>query len=144
MKKNTHKYFVNQRHKNKLEARSHGFRTYWSHVKYYTKEPDTRDIRESMSSILWTMERKDMSMDEAIQDHIEWYNRHTNGRFLYYERPEVPYTIHKVHTSPSYSRRRKELCREANRRVRHHGKQYGEIYQGNLHKRLSDVAWDLD
>jgi hypothetical protein len=144
MKKRTHKYFVNQRFKNKLEANSQGFKTYWSHVVYYTDVPDTRDIRECTNSILWVADRRQISIDEAIQDHVDWYGKHTKGRHRYYERPEVPYTIHKVHTSPKYSKRRKDLCREANRRVRHRAKQYGEIYQHNLYKKVYDVAWELD
>lgn len=144
MKKNTHKYFVNQRHKNKLEANSGGFRTYWSHIIYYTKEPDSRDIRENTSSILYRAERWDKPVEEIIQHHIDWYGRHTKGRYMYYKKPEVPYTIHKVHTDPKYSKRRKDLCRQANRRVRHRAKQYGEIYQNRQYKKVYDVAWELD
>ena len=144
MKKNTHKYFVNQRHQNKLEANSGGFRTYWSHVIYYTKEPDTRDLREHSDSIFRSMDRRNWTLDEAIQEHIEWYGRHTKGRYMYYHKPEVPYTIHKVHTDPKYSKRRKDLCKAANRRVRQRAKQYGEIYQNRQYKKVYDVAWELD
>ena len=144
MKKNTHKYFVDQRHKNKLEARSHGFRTYWSHVIYYTKEPDTRDLREHSNSILRTAARRDISIEEAIQQHIRWCKRHAKGRYMYYDKPEVPYTIHKVHTDPKYSKRRKDLCKAANRRIRYRAKQHGEIYQNRQYKKVYDVAWELD
>lgn len=144
MKKNTHKYFVAQRHKNKLEARSHGFRTYWSHVIYYTKEPDTRDLREHSNSILRIAARRDISIEEAIQQHIRWCERHTNGRYMYYHKPEVPYTIHKVHTDSKYSKLRKDLCKAANRRVRYRAKRYGEIYQNRQYKKVYDIAWELD
>lgn len=139
-----HKYFRNLRHKEKLESRGQGWKTYWSHIVYYTKEPDTRDIRESTSTILWVANRRNITIEEAIQDHIEWYGRHTKGRYMYYEKPEVPYTAHKVHTDPKYSRRRKDLCKYANRLVRKRGKQYGEIYQHNTYKKVYDVAWELD
>lgn len=144
MKKRTHKYFVNERFKNRLEANSGGFRTYWSHVIYYTKEPDTRDIRESTSSILYRAERWNKPVEEVVQEYIDWYGKHTKGRYMYYHKPEVPYTIHKVHTDPKYSKRRKDLCRQANRRVRHQAKQYGEIYQHGQYKKVFDVAWELD
>ena len=53
MMNNRHKYFRNLRHKAKLEGKAQNWRTYWSHTMYYTKEPDTRDIRECTSRILW-------------------------------------------------------------------------------------------
>ena len=143
-KNRSHKYFVNQRHKNKLKANSYGFRTYWSHVIYYTKEPDTRDLRESTNSILWSADRRHMTIDEAIQDHIDWYGKHTKGRYMYYKKPDVPHTIHKVHTDPKYSKRRKYLCKQANRRVRRQAKQSQEIYQHGQYKKVYDVAWELD
>ena len=97
MKKNTHKYFVNQRHKNKLEANSGGFRTYWSHVIYYTKEPDTRDIRESTSSILYRAERWNKPVEEIVQEHIERYGRHTKDiciiTNLKYLTPFIKFTL---------------------------------------------------
>jgi hypothetical protein len=142
--KNRHKYFRNLRHQQKLEAKSHGSRTYWSHTMFYTEEPDTRDIREDMSTILWVMARKCISMEDAIREHIEWYNRHTNGRFVYYERPEVPYTIHKVPTDPRYSRRRVDYKKYSNKLVRQAWKQRGEVYQHGRYKKLFGIAWEMD
>lgn len=141
---NRHKYFRNLRHKQKLEAKAHAHRTYWSHVFFTTKEPDTRDIRESMNSILWSMGRKNISFEEAVEEHLGWYSRHTNGRYIYYDRPEVPYSIHKVQTDPKYSKRRKDLCKYANKLVRMRWKQYGEVYQHCEYKKVFGVAWELD
>lgn len=142
---NRHKYFRNLRHKAKLEGKADGWRTYWSHTMYYTKEPDTRDIRECTSGILWVANRRNISVEEAVEEHIEWdRKRGTGGSFMYFEKPEVPYTIHKVQTDPKYSRRRKDLCKYANRLVRTRWKQYGEVYQHNEYKKVFDVAWELD
>lgn len=141
---NRHKYFKNLRHKEKLEGRGKGWKTYWSHIIYYTDEPDPRDIRDNMNTILWVANHRGISIEEAIKDHIEWYGKHTKGRYMYYEKPEVPYTIHKVQTDPKYSKRRKYLCKQANRRVRRQAKQYGEIYQHGQYKKVYDVAWELD
>lgn len=141
---NRHKYFKNLRHKEKLEGRGKGWKTYWSHIIYYTDKPDPRDIRDNMNTILWVANHRGISIEEAIKDHIEWYGKHTKGRYMYYEKPEVPYTIHKVQTDPKYSRRRKDLCKYANRRVRQRLKQYGDIYQHNEYKKVYDVAWEMD
>lgn len=142
--KKQHKYFKNLRHKEKLEGKGDGWRTYWSHIIYYTDEPDPRDIRDNMTTILWVANRKGISIEEAIKDHVERYSRHTRDSYMYYEKPEVPYTIHKVHTDPKYSRRRKDLCNYANRLVRRRWKQYGEVYQHNEYKKVYGVAWELD
>ena len=141
---NKHKYFRNLRHKEKLEGKGDGWKTYWSHVVYYTEEPDTREMRDCASNIYWRMNRFNLTFEEAINEYIEWEKKIGNGRFQYYQKPEVPYTIHKVHTSPSYSRRRKDLCKYANRLVRRRWKQYGEFYQHNEYKKVYDVAWELD
>lgn len=139
---NKHKYFRNLRHQAKLEAKGEGWRTYWSHVEYYTKEPDTRDLREHANSIYRSM--RNGNLEEAIQRHINWYGRDTKGRYMYFKKPEVPYTPHKVQTDPKYSKRRKSLCKQANRRVRQRFKQYGEVYQHNKYKKVFDVVWELD
>lgn len=144
MMNNRHKYFRNLRHKAKLEGKADGWKTYWSHIVYYTDEPDTREMRNCASNIYWRMDRFNLTFEEAIEDYIGWEKKVGNGRFQYYQKPEVPYTIHKVHTSPSYSRRRKDLCNYANRLVRRRWKQYGEVYQHNEYKKVYDVAWELD
>ena len=142
--KKQHKYFRNLRHKKKLEGKAHACRTYWSHTAFYTKEPDTRDLREHSENIYWRMDRFHLTEEEAIEDYLAWDRKHGNGKFIYYERPEVEYTIHKVHTSPKYSKRRKDLCKYANKLVRTRWKQYGEVYQHNQYKKVFDVAWELD
>jgi hypothetical protein len=140
-----HKYFRNLRHQAKLEGKAQSWRTYWSHTLYYTKEPDTRDIRECTSGILWVANHRNISVEDAVKDHIEWdRKRGTGGSFVYYDRPEVPYTIHKVQTDPRYSRRRKDYQKYSNKLVRQAWKQRGEIYQHCEYKKLFGIAWELD
>ena len=144
--KNKHKYFRNLRHKDKLEGKGQGWRTYWSHTMYYTKEPDTAHlIRDSAAAIYWRMSRYDISFEEAVQKEIEWKRRTGTGNsYVYYEKPEVPYTIHKVQTDPRYSRRRKDYQKYSNKLVRQAWKQRGEIYQHCEYKKLFGIAWELD
>ena len=131
--KRQHKYFRNLRYKEKLEAKAHAHKTYWSHVVFYTKEPDPKYEREH-SYRFWCYE-KGLPVDKPLTGQ---------SVYAYYYKPEVPYTILKVHTDHKYSRRRKELCTIANRRVRKRWKQYGEVYQHGEHKKVYDVAWELD
>lgn len=142
--KKQHKYFRNLHHQEKLKGKGDGWRTYWSHVVYYTEEPDTREMRDCASNIYWRMSRFNLTFEEAINAYIEWEKRIGNGRFQYSKKPEVPYTIHKIQTDPKYSRRRKDLCKYANRRVRQRFKQYGDIYQHNEYKKVYDVSWEMD
>ena len=142
---NRHKYFRNLRHQAKLEGKAQSWRTYWSHAMYFTKEPDTRDIRECTSGILWVANHRHISFEEAVEEHIEWdRKRGTGGSFVYYDRPEVPYTIHKVQTDPRYSRRRKDYQKYSNRLIRQGWKQRGEVYQHHEYKKVFGIAWELD
>ena len=140
---NRHKYFRNLRHKEKLEGKAHACRTYWSHVMFYTDEPDPRDLRESASSIYHRVKWKG-SLEKAIEDYIEFDRKIGNGKFIYYKRPEIPYTIHKVHTDPRYSRRRVDYKKYSNKLVRQGWKQRGEEYQHCEYKKVFGIAWELD
>ena len=142
---NRHKYFRNLRHQAKLEGKAQSWRTYWSHAMYFTKEPDTRDIRESTTRILWIANHRNITVEEAVHEHIEWdRKRGTGSSFVYFEKPEVPYTIHKVQTDHKYSRRRKDYKKYSNKRVRQSWKQRNEEYQHCEYKRVFGVAWELD
>lgn len=144
--KKQHKYFRNLRYKEKLESKVHAHRTYWSHVMFYTEEPDPRDLREHSNSIygMARYRKYNGSLEAAVEDYVEYDRKIGNGRFIYFERPEVPYTIHKVYTKHKYSKERKRLCKYANRLVRTRWKQYGEVYQHMQYKKVFDVAWELD
>ena len=143
--KNKHKYFRNLRHQAKLEGKGQGWKTYWSHTIYYTKEPDTAALRDAASTIYWRMSRSGISLEDAVKQQIEWDKKHGTGNsFVYFEKPEVPYTIHKVQTDPRYSRRRKDYQKYSNKLVRQAWKQRGEVYQHCEYKKLFGIAWELD
>ena len=140
-----HKYFRNQRHKKKLEARAGTQKTYWAHVMYFTDEPDPGDLRRNQNVILHRSRYY-----ESVEDSLNWYidfdRKMGNGKFIYYEQPEIPYTVHKVYTKKSYSKRRQDLLKYANRLVRRRWKQCKEddSYQHRQYKKVFDVAWELD
>ena len=139
---NRHKYFRKLRHQEKLAGKGEGcWKTYWSHTMYFTEEADPRDLREHSQQIYWRAERLG-SIEAAIEEYIN--HDKINGKFIYYNRPEVPYTIHKVHTSPSYSRRRKDYKKYSNKRVRQGWKQRNEEYQHCEYKKVFGIAWELD
>lgn len=139
---NRHKYFRNLRYKQKLESLAHPCKTYWSHVMFITEDIDTKDLRENALRRMWI--RSNETLEEAITHYIEWDRDKSTGKFIYFDRPEVPYSIHKVHTDPRYSRRRKDLCKYSNNRLRQRWKQYGETYQHCEYKKVVDVKWELD
>lgn len=141
---NRHKYFRKLRHQAKLDGKGQGWKTYWSHTMYYTKEPDTRDIREHTPFLWWKVNRFDIPMDKAVEEYIERDKRIGCGKFIYFEKPEVPYTIHKVHTSPRYSRRRVDYKKYSNKLIRQGWKQRGEEYQHCQYKKVFGIAWELD
>ena len=126
-----HKYFRNLHHKEKIENKALGHKTYWSHVMFFTKEPDPRYERECTHRFISAA--KGRPIDTPM------------GRnYVYFKRPEVPYTILKVHTDHDYSKRRKWLCKQANKAVRRAWKQKGEVYQHGSYKKVFDVVWELD
>ena len=138
------KYIRNKNYKKKLESKVGSNRTYWSHVMFYTDDPDPRDIRNSANKIYWRMNRFNLTADEALNHYINMERNIGNGKFIYFDRPEVPYSIVKVHTSPTYSKRRKYLTTRANRILRRKWKQKGEYYNNNAYRKAVEVAWDLD
>ena len=143
MMNNTHKYFRNLRHKERLESKAHSCRTYWSHTMFYTKEPDPRDIREN-NKIICYRATKLGSVEAAVEEYIEHDRNIGNGRFIYFERPEVPYSIHKVQTDPRYSKRKRDYKKYSNKLLRQRWKQRGEQYQYCQYKKIFDIAWELD
>ena len=138
--KRHHKYFRKERYKQKLErdVDKHKHKTYYSNVYFLTKEPDPKYIREQMSKHWprwWT--------EEKMWDYLTKPDR---GRdyFTYYDRPEVPYSIHYYAKSPRRSARCVDLKKRTNKRLRQRWKQYGEIYQNNEYRRVHEYWWELD
>jgi hypothetical protein len=82
---NRHKYFRNLRYKQKLETK-HDRGGYNSHVYFITWEPDTRDRRESNNSYL-----------SNPRLTPEWDKRRGHDYYMYFDRPEVPYSIIEHH-----------------------------------------------
>lgn len=118
-----HKFFRNQRYKNKLESKIE-----WKHLacgKYYyfiTKEPDPRSLRE------WPFlpDRKAIGKDYYV--YFYW-----NGR------PETDYTIMQGQCHRRFPKYYRNYC---NRRVRKTFK--NEIYDHGLYKKLNEYWWTID
>jgi hypothetical protein len=136
--KRHHKWFREERYKQKLERDVDKHKTYYSNVYFLTKEPDPKYIREQMSKHWphwWTEEKM-----------WEYLTRPDRGKdyFTYYDRPEVPYSIQYYHKSTRRSAHCVDLKKRTNKRVRQRWKQYGEIYQNNKYRRVHEYWWELD
>ena len=139
-----HKWFRKERYKNKLEHDVDAHRTYYSNVYFTTDEPDPRDIRDNIYRLSWAADLHDISIEEALNRYIERERKWGNGRFVYYRRPEVPYSIRYYYKKRGRSKCQKDLKKRTNRRVRQDWKQYGEYYQNNDYRRTTEFWWELD
>ena len=136
--KRHHKYFRKERYKLKLERDVDKHKTYYSNVYFLTKEPDPKYIREEMARHWprwWT--------EEKMWEYLTTPDR-GKDYFTYYDRPEVPYSIHYYTKSPRRSAHCVDLKKRTNKRVRQRWKQYGEIYQNNEYRRVHEYWWELD
>ena len=77
-----HKYFRNQRYKQKLEN-NHDNGGYSANVYFITQEPDTRARREDNNFYLRNPDR----------NQSEWDKRTGHDYYMYFDRPEVPYSV---------------------------------------------------
>ena len=139
-----HKWFRKERYKNKLEHDVDAHRTYYSNVYFTTDEPDPRDIRDNIYRLSWAADLHDISIEEALNRYIENERKWGNGRFVYYRRPEVPYSIRYYYKKRGRSKCQKDLKKRTSRRVRQRWRQYGEEYQNNDYRRTTEFWWDLD
>lgn len=142
--KRHHKWFRKERYKQKLERSVDKHHTYFSNVYFTTDEPDPRDIREHLDHIMWVAARNNIPLEEEYEHYIEREKKWGNGRFVYYKRPEVPYSIHYYYKKKGRSDSQTFLKRQTSRRVRQRWKQYGEVYQHNLYRKTTEFWWDLD
>ena len=142
--KRHHKWFRKERYKQKLERDVDKHRTYYSNVYFTTDEPDTRYLRENTDHIMWAAAIHGTSVEEAVEQYIERERQWGNGRFIYYKRPEVPYSIRYYYKKKGRSDSQTFLKRQTARRVRQRWKQYGEVYQHNLYRKTVEFWWDLD
>ena len=142
--KRHHKWFRKERYKNKLEHDVDSHHTYYSNVYFTTDEPDPRDIRENTDNIMRAAGIRGISFEEALDQYIERELKWGNGRFIYYKRPEAPYSVRYYYKKSKRSRHQKDLKKRTNRRVRQDWKQYGEYYNHNDYRRTTEFWWELD
>ena len=128
-----HKYFRNLRHKQKLEAKVGTNHTYWSHVYFITEDPDPKYERECNYRFLYYSRGREVDSKATGKDY-----------YIYYDRPEIPYTILKVHTKGKYSKLKSYYKRYSNRIVRQCAKQKHECYNNGQYKKQFDLKWTLD
>lgn len=142
--KRHHKWFRKERYKQKLERSVDKHHTYFSNVYFTTDEPDPRDLRENIHLISWSADFHGISIEEATERYIEREKKWGNGRFIYYDRPEVPYSIRYYYKKKGCSEHQTFLKKQTARRVRQRWKQYGEVYQHNEYRKTTEFWWDLD
>lgn len=142
--KRQHKWFRKERYKQKLERSVDKHHTYYSNVYFTTDEPDPRDLRENTHLISWSADFHGISIEEATERYIEREKKWGNGRFIYYNRPEVPYSIRYYHKKKGRSEHQTFLKKQTARRVRQRWKQYSEVYQHNEYRKTTEFWWDLD
>ena len=138
MKKRQHKWFREERYKAKLEHELDNHKTYYSNVFFITKEPDFAQIQREWYGYWaswWTDEEKWESL-----------TRKQRGKdyYVYYDRPEVPYSIQYYHKSPRRSKRQKDLKKRTNRKVRQLFREKQEICQHNEYRRMQEFWWEMD
>lgn len=136
--KRHHKYFRKERYKQKLERDVDKHKTYYSNVYFLTKEPDPKYIREEMAKHWprwWTEEKM-----------WEYLTKPDRGKdyFTYYDRPEVPYSIHYYAKSTRRSKRCVDLKKRTNKRIRQDWNQYGKYYNHNEYRKATEYWWELD
>ena len=144
MKQRHHKWFRKERYKLKLERDVDNHRTYFSNVYFTTDEPDPRNLREHMDHIMWVAARNNIPLEEEVEHYIERDRHWGNGRFVYYRRPEVSYSIRYYYKNKGRSKHQKFLKKKTSRRVRQDWKQYGEYYNYNDYRRTTEFWWELD
>ena len=142
--KNKHKWFRKERYKQKLERSVDKHHTYFSNVYFTTKEPDPRNLREHMDYIMWVAARNNIPLEEEVEHYIERDRHWGSGRFVYYKRPEVPYSIRYYYKRKGRSNHQSFLKKQTARRVRQRWNQYGEVYQHNEYRKTVEFWWDLD
>lgn len=125
MKKRKHKYFSNLRYREKLEHRSKLPSSY-NNVEFLTTTPDSRYERE-----------------QQYRYGLGLFNEPVRGRnyYRYFDRPEVPYTVHEIHTRSRYSKMKKYYKQYSNKIVR---QQRTATYNHNQYRKQFDMWWTID
>lgn len=134
-----HKYFRRKRYLNKLENSVDKHHTYYSNVYFTAKQFDLCDLRDDPNYLAAVEKGKE-------KEYIEHMYRRDRerGYYVYYKRPEVPYTVHYFYKRGGRSKECKRLKRETSKRVRQQFKQKGETYQHNEYRKAREYWWELD
>ena len=120
---NRHKYFRNLRYKQKLETQYTNRGYSWCKVYFITKEPDPRHAREWGNRPYYRIDKK--------------YRGH--DYYLYYDRPEVPYSIVE-YTDRPYGKNKK-FYKKYTSRITRHSK---DVLQHNQYRKQFDLWWTID
>lgn len=137
--KNRHKYFRNLRYKQKLETRYNNRDYSWSRVYFLTEEPDPKYIREYALKYLGRY--SNCTLEEVIERQLKDMNTYYRGHnyYLYYDRPEVPYTIVESEDRP-YGKSKKFYKKYTSRVIRHSK----DALQHNQYRKQFDLWWTID
>ena len=136
--KRHHKWFRKERYKLKLERSVDKHKTYYSNIYFITKEPDPAYINRRWNqhwASWWTEEKK-----------WEYLTKPAHGKdyYIYYDRPEVDYSIQYYRKPTRRSKRQKDIKKRTNKRIRQDWKQYGEVYQHNSYRKATEFWWEMD
>ena len=137
---NRHKYFRNLRYKQKLETKYNNRSNYgWSRVYFVTDEVDPRFIREDTLRHLWRSSY--LTAEENIQRRLEHNCEKHRGHnfYLYYDRPEVPYSILESTDRP-YGKAKKFYKKYTTRVIRHSK----DVLQHNQYRKQFELWWTID
>ena len=137
---NRHKYFRNLRYKQKLETKYNNRSKYgWTGVYFITDELDPKFIRENTLKRLWRSTY--LTAEENIQRKIEINSKKHNGHdfYLYYERPEVPYSI--LESTDMLYGKAKKFYKKYTTRVIRHSK---DVLNHNQYRKQFDLWWTID
>jgi hypothetical protein len=137
---NRHKYFRNLRYKQKLENRYDNRDYSWCRLSFITDEPDPRYIREYAHKYQFRS-KYDITYEEKVQKFLDDANKPFRGHeyYLYYDRPEVPYSIIEYKDRP-YGKNKKFYKKYTTRVVRHSK----DVLQHNQYRKQFDLWWTID
>lgn len=124
-----HNYNSNKAYKKQLDRKGDLQLGWKPFVCWLTDEPD------------WAIECKLMAKDP-------WYKGpepNYRGKYVYYERPSVPYTVMRIYSCNWGKATKKFYKRQCNRSIRRELKNYNDIiYQYGDYRRAREYQWEID
>lgn len=142
---NRHKYFRNLRYKQKLETRYDNRATgrygSWNGVYFITDEVDPRNLREEFYQYQTRYWKTEVTPEEYVNMRLEDLTKKYRGHdyYLYYDRPEVPYSIIE-YTDRPYGKAKKFYKKYTNKIIRHSK----DNLQHNQYRKQFDLWWTID